>query len=172
MSNGFATLPRKNSHKPLAFLRCILYNHFRTCRCDGIGRRSGLKIHRWRHRAGSSPATGTNRNRTPLAGVLFLLVPMVYGGSRTAEYLSRQRQIFAVFAKAGARMEEENRFRINHGSESGDYPQDTPCGCPVSVSTDGLWKLSIGGISVANATDIRWFLRKRALEWKKKTDFA
>ena len=29
------------------------------CRCDGIGRRSGLKIHRWRHRAGSSPATGT-----------------------------------------------------------------------------------------------------------------
>ena len=30
-----------------------------TRRCDGIGRRSGLKIHRWRHRAGSSPATGT-----------------------------------------------------------------------------------------------------------------
>ena len=30
------------------------------CRCDGIGRRSGLKIHRWRHRAGSSPATGTS----------------------------------------------------------------------------------------------------------------
>ena len=31
------------------------------CRCDGIGRRSGLKIHRWRHRAGSSPATGTKK---------------------------------------------------------------------------------------------------------------
>ena len=30
-----------------------------TCRCVGIGRRSGLKIHRWQHRAGSSPATGT-----------------------------------------------------------------------------------------------------------------
>ena len=29
------------------------------CRCDGIGRRSGLKIHRQRWRAGSSPATGT-----------------------------------------------------------------------------------------------------------------
>ena len=29
------------------------------CRYDGIGRRSGLKIHRWRHRAGSTPATGT-----------------------------------------------------------------------------------------------------------------
>ena len=34
------------------------------CRCDGIGRRSGLKIHRWRHRAGSSPATGTTSPRT------------------------------------------------------------------------------------------------------------
>ncbi len=32
------------------------------CRCDGIGRRSGLKIHRWRQRAGSSPATGTKNN--------------------------------------------------------------------------------------------------------------
>ena len=30
-----------------------------VCRCDGIGRRSGLKIHRQRWRAGSSPATGT-----------------------------------------------------------------------------------------------------------------
>ena len=30
------------------------------CRCDGIGRRSGLKIHRQRWRAGSSPATGTS----------------------------------------------------------------------------------------------------------------
>ena len=30
-----------------------------SCRSDGIGRRSGLKIHRWRHRAGSSPASGT-----------------------------------------------------------------------------------------------------------------
>ena len=30
-----------------------------SSRCDGIGRRSGLKIHRSRGRAGSSPATGT-----------------------------------------------------------------------------------------------------------------
>ena len=34
------------------------------CRCDGIGRRSGLKIHRWRQRAGSSPATGTKKSRS------------------------------------------------------------------------------------------------------------
>ncbi len=40
----------------------IAYN---TCRCDGIGRRSGLKIHRWRQRAGSSPATGTKKSLTP-----------------------------------------------------------------------------------------------------------
>ena len=37
----------------------MVYNIWAPCRCDGIGRRSGLKIHRWRHRAGSSPATGT-----------------------------------------------------------------------------------------------------------------
>ena len=29
------------------------------CRCDGIGRRDGLKIRWWRHRVGSSPTTGT-----------------------------------------------------------------------------------------------------------------
>ena len=33
------------------------------CRCDGIGRRSGLKIHRWRQRTGSSPVTGTKKER-------------------------------------------------------------------------------------------------------------
>ena len=31
------------------------------CRCDGTGRRTGLKIPRWQHRAGSTPATGTNK---------------------------------------------------------------------------------------------------------------
>ena len=40
-----------------SFLGLFIENH--TCRYDGIGRRSGLKIHRWRHRAGSTPATGT-----------------------------------------------------------------------------------------------------------------
>ena len=38
----------------------IVYNTFQTCRCVGIGRRGGLKIHCQRWRAGSSPATGTN----------------------------------------------------------------------------------------------------------------
>ncbi len=30
-------------------------------RSDGIGRRTGLKIQRWQHRAGSSPAFGTRQ---------------------------------------------------------------------------------------------------------------
>ena len=29
------------------------------CRCDGIGRRAGLKIPWWQHRVGSTPTTGT-----------------------------------------------------------------------------------------------------------------
>ena len=37
----------------------IVYNTFQTCRCVGIGRRGGLKIHCQRWCAGSSPATGT-----------------------------------------------------------------------------------------------------------------
>lgn len=40
----------------------IVYNVLRTCRCDGIGRRSGLKIRRQRWHGGSSPPTGTNLN--------------------------------------------------------------------------------------------------------------
>ena len=37
----------------------IMVYNIPACRCDGIGRRDGLKIRWWRHRAGSSPATGT-----------------------------------------------------------------------------------------------------------------
>lgn len=32
-------------------------------RCDEIGRRSGLKIRRWRQRTGSSPVTGTSSSQ-------------------------------------------------------------------------------------------------------------
>ena len=38
--------------------------HQAICRSGGIGRRSGLKIHRWRQRAGSSPAFGTMRKQS------------------------------------------------------------------------------------------------------------
>ena len=48
-----------------------------TCRCVGIGRRSGLKIHRWQHRAGSSPATGT---RTPQKGSALLGSSLLQAG--------------------------------------------------------------------------------------------
>lgn len=40
-----------------------MYNVNYIGRCDGIGRRSGLKIHRWRQRTGSSPVTGTNSSQ-------------------------------------------------------------------------------------------------------------
>ena len=40
----------------------MLYNYRQQRRCDGIGRRSGLKIHRQRWRTGSSPVTGTKMN--------------------------------------------------------------------------------------------------------------
>ena len=58
------------------FLKDVVY-YSSTCRCDGIGRRSGLKIHRWRQRTGSSPVTGTKiRGR--------LLPPSYFGiGKRT-----------------------------------------------------------------------------------------
>ena len=56
----------------------LKYNTFTTqvqnCRCGGIGRRSRLKICRWQQRAGSSPATGTTKNKegTTVAWFLFL----------------------------------------------------------------------------------------------------
>ena len=51
--------PVQKIFSALAKPAAIVYNIPRTCRCDGIGRRSGLKIHRWRQRTGSSPVTGT-----------------------------------------------------------------------------------------------------------------
>ena len=60
---------RQFFEKMLAFQTIEAYNicakEITTCRCDGIGRRSGLKIHRWRQRAGSSPATGTKIRGIP-----------------------------------------------------------------------------------------------------------
>ena len=57
-------VPSENLGSPLARREILLYNITYTCRCDGIGRRSGLKIHRWRQRTGSSPVTGTTSPRT------------------------------------------------------------------------------------------------------------
>ena len=59
---GFTKCCRFLRKKCLHFLReafIIILHILPLCRYDGIGRRSGLKIHRWRHRAGSTPATGT-----------------------------------------------------------------------------------------------------------------
>ena len=56
-----------------AFTKNIYFNY--TCRCDGIGRRSGLKIHRWRQRTGSSPVTGTKKADTH-SGICFFVMPV------------------------------------------------------------------------------------------------
>ena len=44
-----------------------------ACRCDGIGRRDGLKIRWWQHCAGSTPATGTKNLQAPDGACRFLL---------------------------------------------------------------------------------------------------
>ena len=62
----------------LAFLRALRYNLLRTCRCVGIGRRGGFKIHCQRWRAGSSPATGT------IVGASFVSLAPTYFISQSA----------------------------------------------------------------------------------------
>ena len=51
----------ENKKEILDFCGVLYYNFtgFSLCRCDGIGRRDGFKIHCWQQRAGSSPASGT-----------------------------------------------------------------------------------------------------------------
>ena len=39
------------------------HNYALRCRDGGIGRRTGLKIPRWKQRAGSIPAPGTNEHK-------------------------------------------------------------------------------------------------------------
>ncbi len=53
------------------FFEESFYNNKAMCRCDGIGRRTGLKIPRWRHRAGSTPATGTKKAPVSTGAFLF-----------------------------------------------------------------------------------------------------
>ena len=59
----------------LANYRTIPYNNACImCRCDGIGRRDGLKIRWWRHRVGSSPTTGTTSEQSPLCSDVLLFL--------------------------------------------------------------------------------------------------
>ena len=53
-------------------------------RCVGIGRRGGLKIRWWRHRAGSTPATGTKKKKDAKAS-FFFFVRYSTGGERVFE---------------------------------------------------------------------------------------
>ena len=47
-------------------------------RCDGIGRRAGLKIQSWRQGAGSTPASGTKIAETAFAVSAILLPSAVF----------------------------------------------------------------------------------------------
>ena len=60
-------------------------------RCDGIGRRSGLKIRRWRQRVGSTPTIGTRETALSLRRVRGGRVSFARAGNR------------ASFARAGKR---------------------------------------------------------------------
>ena len=60
--------------KPIAFCISLWYNIKavkKICRCDGIGRRAGLKIQSWRQGAGSTPATGTIKKKQGCKTTLF-----------------------------------------------------------------------------------------------------
>ena len=62
----------------LDFSAICVYNTLQThkCRCDGIGRRAGLKIRSWRQGAGSTPATGTKK-ALAFAGAFLILITRV-----------------------------------------------------------------------------------------------
>lgn len=51
----------KSRALPTKSLCGMITEYLFVSRSDGIGRRTGLKIRRWRHRAGSTPAFGTSR---------------------------------------------------------------------------------------------------------------
>ena len=92
--------------KVLAFSVFVLYNSPCTCRCDGIGRRSGLKIHRQRWRTGSSPVTGTIKETSFVyqgKRGFFMLVGAITAKSSeimASEWLSRLfRSPFSVFGR-------------------------------------------------------------------------
>ena len=91
---------RQFYEKMLAFQTIEAYNicakEITTCRCDGIGRRSGLKIHRWRQRAGSSPATGTKIRGIPEG------VPRIFrnGPDSKSKISARQRRNGSFFPQS------------------------------------------------------------------------
>ena len=56
------------------FMCVIIY----ICQHGGIGRRTGLKIQRWQHRAGSTPAAGIVKKTRFLSLVFFYLFSPSY----------------------------------------------------------------------------------------------
>ena len=76
-------------------------------RCDGIGRRAGLKIQSWRQGAGSTPATGTIKN--PFCHWqkgFFNDIRSYWNGGYIFDMISASRMIYAL------RMEERILYHI------------------------------------------------------------
>ena len=66
----------------------FMYDIIYICQHGGIGRRTGLKIQRWQHRAGSTPAAGI-MIKTRFLGLVFFII---YTFCRS--YWSKKKQLF------------------------------------------------------------------------------
>ena len=64
-SAGRASALQAEGHRFEPYRPHNIFKIFCVGWCGGIGRRKGLKIPRWQHRAGSSPATSIVMNRNP-----------------------------------------------------------------------------------------------------------
>ena len=65
----------------------FMYDIIYICQHGGIGRRTGLKIQRWQHRAGSTPAAGI-MIKTRFLSLVFLLFILF------AEVIGVKKQLF------------------------------------------------------------------------------
>ena len=108
------------------------------CRCDGIGRRSGLKIHRQRWRAGSSPATGPCEASEKSEA--FLCVFGENGGKGLGVHGRREGCGLREFrASADARVP----FPQGKGTKGCRGPARIPCGAPAPGPPSDKYLVSV-----------------------------
>ena len=63
----------------------FMYDIIYICQHGGIGRRTGLKIQRWQHRAGSTPAAGIVK-KTRFLSLVFFVIYTFFGIKVTKNY--------------------------------------------------------------------------------------
>ena len=74
--------------------------------CGGIGRRKGLKIPRWQHRAGSSPATSSSGKRSIERYFAFFVLRGLWGRKGTGKILSGLQRLYDCFLLGESRPED------------------------------------------------------------------